>query len=228
MAEPTIVLKINEGSEGTPTWVAIDTAVRWVGPDASAGDLTDPFTAPIADGDDAFFDAAASPNDGELWHDATTDIQIDEAGRNGNQNTLQADETGASFGTSDAPVFTAYDDATDASNRTIPTVWLLVGTAGTNDSSNNISCVRAVETTVAPGSAGGWQAQLHDENPQDTGTSVAADGFALDGDQAGEKVTCATALAASGTKEFNLACCAPHDSTSGLTNFVYALTYTYE
>lgn len=224
MAEPTIVLKINQGTEGTPTWTAIDTAVRWVGPDASAGDLTDPFTAPIADGDDAFFDGAASPNDGELWHDTTTDVLINEAGRNGNQNTAQADETGGTDGTSDPPVFTAYDDATDAGNRTNPAVWLLVGTAG----SSNISQIRAVETTTAAGSTGGWQAQLHDEDPQVTGTSVAADGFALDGDKAGEKVTCASALAANGTKEFNLAACAPHDATSGLTNFVYALTYTYE
>ena len=101
----------------------------------------------------------------------------------------------------------------------LPSLWVAVSTRDGRPAS--------AERVVA-GSAGGWQAQLHDENPQDTGTAVAADGFALDGDKAGEKVTCASALAASGTKEFNLAACAPHDSTSGLTSFVYALTYTYE
>jgi hypothetical protein len=37
VAEPTIVLQLNDGSEGTPNWVTIATAARWVGPDASAG-----------------------------------------------------------------------------------------------------------------------------------------------------------------------------------------------
>ena len=55
MAEPTIVIQLNEGTEGSPTWVTILTAARWVGPDASAGDLTDPFPAPVLDADDAFF-----------------------------------------------------------------------------------------------------------------------------------------------------------------------------
>jgi len=210
MAEPTIVLKVNHGSEGTPTWTAIDTAIRWTGPDAADGSLNDPFPAPIGDGDDAFFDDAASPNDGELWHETTgTDVKIDEAGRNTNQNVLQADETGGSFGTADPPEFTAYDDATDGQNRTAPTVWLLVGTSGTS----NVSVIRAIETTAgAPGTP--WTTQTHT-------TST----YELNGDTA--KVTCASALAASGTKEFNLAACAPHDSTAGLTAFVYQIQYTY-
>lgn len=224
MAEPTVVHQLNEGTEGTPTWVTIVTAARWTGPDAAAGSLDDPFDAPIADGDDAFFDNVAFPNDGELWHDQTTDAQIDEAGRNGNQNVLRMSETGATDGTVDAPTFTAFDDATDAANRTNPTIWLLIGTAG----SSNISQIRAVETTSAAGSAAGWQAQVHDVDPQTTGTGVAADGFALDGDQAGERVVTAAALAASGTKEFNLAACAPHDATPGLTSFVYATLYNWQ
>lgn len=210
MAEPTIVLKVNHGTEGTPTWTAIDTAIRWVGPDASDGDLTDAFPAPVGDGDDAFFDNAASPNNGELWHETTgTDVHIDMAGRNSNQNTLQADETGDSFGTADPPEFTAYDDATDGQNRTDPTVWLLVGTSG----SSNVSVIRAIETTAAGGPTA-WQNQTHT-------TST----YELFGDTA--KVTCASALAASGTKEFQLAACAPHDSTAGIENFVYQIQYTY-
>jgi len=224
MAEPTIVHKLNEGSEGTPTWVTILTAARWTGPDSVAGTLTDPFPAPVLDADEAFFDNAAAPNDGELWHDNTTDVQVDEAGRNANRNVLQMAETGAADPTSDPPVFTAYDDAADTAARTNPTVWILVGTAG----SSNISQVRAVETTTAAGSAGGWQAQVHDVDPQTTGTGVDADGYALDGNKAGERVDMATFLAASGTKTLNLAACAPHDATSGLTSTVYATTYTYE
>jgi hypothetical protein len=218
MAEPTIVLKINENIEATPTWTAIGTAIRWVGPDASAGDLTDPFVAPIADGDDAFFDNAASPNDGELWHDTTTDVQITVAGRNTNQNVFQADETGGTDATADPPELSAYDDATDASNRTAPTVWLLAGTAG----SSTISVIRGVETTAAAGGAG-WTGQVHDTTPGG-GTS----GEHFDGDKTGEKEVCATVLAANGTKEFNLAACAPHDSTSGETSYVYAFQYTYQ
>jgi len=224
MAEPTIALQLNEGSEGTPSWAAIDTAARWTGPDAADGALTDPFPAPIGDGDDAFFDNDTSPNDGELWNEkAGTDTHCTVAGRNGNQNVCRALETGASDGTADPPEFCAYDDATDGQNRTDPTVWLLTGTTGTS----NVSCARAVETTSAAGSAGGWQAQLHDEDPQTTGTGVAADGYALDGNKTGEKVVCASALAASGNKTFNLAMCAPHDATAGLTAFVYQLQYTY-
>lgn len=218
MAEPTIQLELNDGVEATPVWAAILTAARWVGPDASAGALTDPFVAPIGDGDDAFFDAAASPNDGELWHDKATDEQITVAGRNTNRNTLRALETGATDGTADPPELTAYDDAADASNRTNPTVWLLVGTAG----SSSISVIRAVETTVAAGGAG-WTAQVHDTAPGG-GTS----GEHLDGDQAGQKEICATVLAASGNKTFQLAACAPHDSTSGETTFVYAFQYTFQ
>lgn len=214
MAEPTIVLQLNEGSEGTPSWVTIVTAARWVGPDASAGDLTDPFPAGVTDGDDAFFDAAAAPNDGELWHDQGTDAQITVAGRNTNQNVLRALETGGTDPTADPPELTAYDDATDAGNRTNPTVAILAGTAG----SSTISFIRAIETTAAAPD-GDWTGQDHDSAP--------VDGFALDGNQAGEKVICATVLALSGNKTFNLAACAPHDSPAGLTSFVYALQYTY-
>lgn len=224
MAEPTIALELNEGTEGTPTWAAIDTAARFVGPDAADGALTDPFPAGVTDGDDAFFDDDAAPNDGELWNEKSgTDTKISVAGRNANQNVLRMHETGGTDGTADPPELTAYDDATDAANRTNPTVAVLAGTAG----SSNISFIRAVETTSAAGSAGGWQAQIHDEDPQVTGTAVDADGFALDGDQAGEKVVCASVLAANGEKEFNLAACAPHDSPTGVTNFVLAATYTY-
>ena len=223
MAEPVIVLQLNDGSEGAPNWVTIATAARWVGPDAVAGDLTDPFAAPVNDGDDAFFDNDTAPNDGELWHDQAADLQITVAGRNANRNTIRALETGASDPTADPPEFTAYDDAADGQTRTNPSVWLLVGTTG----SSNISIIRAVETTTAAGSAGGWQAQVHDVDPQVTGTGVDADGFALDGDQTGEKVVTATILAASGNKTFQLAACAPHDSTPGLTAFVYQIQYTF-
>lgn len=219
MAEPTIVLEVNEGSEATPSWAGIDTATRWTGPSG----VGDPHLAPVGDGDDVFFDAAAAPDDGELWHDTTTDAQIAGAGRNANQNVMRARETGGSDGTVDPPELTAYDDATDAANRTNPTVWFLVGTAG----SSNISQLRAVETTSGAGSAGGWQSQVHDVDPQTTGTGVAADGFALDGDQAGEKVTCSSALAASGTKEFNVAACLPHDATAGLTTWAWSFQYTW-
>lgn len=215
MAEPTIALELNEGSEGTPTWAAIDTAARWVGPDAADGALTDPFPAGVVDADDAFFDNAAAPNDGELWNEkAGVDTHITVAGRNTNVNVMRALETGGTDGTADPPELTAYDDATDAANRTNPTVAVLAGTAG----SSNISFIRAVETT--PGAPGaGWTGQVHDVAP--------SEGSALDGDQAGEKEVCASALAASGNKTFGLAACAPHDSPTGLSTFVYALQYTF-
>jgi len=214
MAEPTIIFEINENTEGSPTWVAITTAMRWVGPDASAGDLTDPFPAPVLDATDAFFDDAAAPNDGEFWHDAATDVQSQVAGRNSNRNTIRVRETGGSDPTADPPELSAFDDASDASNRTDPTVWLLVGTSGTS----NISTMRAGETTSA--SVGGnWNTQVHATAP--TG------GNPLDGDKTGEKVVTAAVLAASGNKTFQLAACAPHDSTAGLTAFVYALMYTF-
>lgn len=210
MAEPTIVLEINEGSEGTPSWVAIDTAIRWTGP----GGVGDAFPAPVGDGDDAFCDNAAAPNDGELWHDQTSDAQITVAGRNTNQNVLRARETGGSDGTADPPELTAYDDATDGQNRTDPTVWLLAGTSGTS----NVSCQRAIETTGgAPGA--GWTGQDHDTAP--------AAGNPLDGNKTNEKVVCSSVLAASGNKIFNLAFCAPHDATAGLTSYVIQLQYTY-
>lgn len=220
MAEPVVVIEINEASEGTPTWTAVDTALRWVGPDSADGALTDPFPAPAADGDDAFFDSVTAPNDGELWHEtAGTDVQITvPAGRNTNRNVLRARETGTDA-TVDPPEFTAYDDATDAANRTAPTIWLLVGTTG----SSSISQIRGIETTnQAPG--GPWTGQVHDADPG-TGTSNApAD---LEGDISGSKVVCTTVLATSGSKTFNLAACAPHDATSGLTTFVYCFQYTY-
>lgn len=219
MAEPTIVLKANENIEATPTWVAVDTALRWVGPDAADGALTDPFVAPVGDGDEAFFDDQASPNDGELWHEtAGTDVKITVAGRNSNQAVFQADETGTTDPTADPPELTAFDTAGEAATRTNPSEAVLTGTTG----SSNISLIRAVETTVAAGD-GGWTGQVHDTTP-----GGGASGEHLDGDQAGEKEVCATVLAASGTKEFNLAACAPHDAPSGLTAFVYALMYTYE
>ena len=220
MAEPVIEIQANEGSEGTPTWVAVDVALRWVGAGAAQESLDVPFAAPILDGDDAFCDNAAAPNDGDLWHEktgATNDLLVIGFGRNTNLNVLRVEETGAADGTSDPPVFTAYDDATDAANRTNPTVWVLVGTAG----SSSISQIRAVETDGAP--AAGWTGQAHDAAPGG-GTS----GEALDGDQTGEKTTFSTILAASGVQTLNVAACAPHDATSGLTSFVYALTYTFE
>jgi hypothetical protein len=158
------------------------------------------------------------PVPGELWHDQTTDTQITVAGRNTNDNVFQALETGGTDGTADPPELTAYDDATDASNRTNPTVWLLVGTAG----SSNISVIRGVETTAASPGAG-WTGQVHDTTPGG-GTS----GEHFDGDKTGEKEVCATVMALSTAKTFNLAACAPHDSTSGETTFVYAFQYTYQ
>lgn len=215
MAEPTIQLELNEGTEGTPVWAAIDTGARWVGKDAADGALTDPFPAGAGDTDDAFFDNAAAPNDGELWNEkAGVDTHITVAGRALNQNQLRALETGATDGTSDPPELSAFDDATDASNRTAPTTTILTGTAG----SSSISFVRAAETTAgAPGA--GWGTQVHDTAP-----SV---GNELDGNKVGEKVVCATVLAASGNKLFAWAACAPHDSPAGLTTFVIALMYTF-
>ena len=215
MAEPTIVLQLNEGSEGAPTWVTILTAARWTGPDSTPGTLTDPFAAPILDADEVFADNAAFPNDGELWHDNATDVQVVTAGRNTDRNILRILETGGSDPTSDPPEFTAYDDAADAGNRTDPTVWLLAGTAG----SSNISLIRAGETTS--GAVGGdWATQVHDAAP--TG------GSALDGNKSGEKEVTAAILAASGNKTMNLAWGVPHDATSGLSSFVYSVQYTFE
>lgn len=223
MAEPVIAIQINEGSEGAPAFATVDTALRWTGPNAVAGDLSDPHLAPIGDGDDVFFDNAASPNDGELWHDAATDVQITVTGRNTNRNCLRILETGASDGTVDPPELTAYDDAADGVSRTLPTVWLLAGTAGTN----NISTMRAVETTTAAGSAGGWVAQVHDVSPQVTGSGIAADGWPLAGNAVTSKVVTATALAASGNKTFQLAAALPDDAVAGQTAFIYQCQYTF-
>jgi hypothetical protein len=75
---------------------------------------------------------------------------------------------------------------------------LLIGTAGTSSA----GCVRGIETTGgAPGA--GWTGQVHATAP--------SAGAVLEGNVT--KVTCASALAASGNKIFNLAVCAPHDST---------------
>jgi hypothetical protein len=211
MAEPTIVMQFNDGSEATPNWTTIDTAVRWTGP----GGVGDAFAAPIGENDDAFFDDTASPNDGEFWHDTTTDAKSATAGRAIERNTLRVLETGATDPTADPPEFTAYDDATDAGTRTNPTVWVLAGTSGTS----NVSCMRAVETTSGDPAAG-WGTQDHDTTP--------TVGDPLDGNQTNEKVVCATILAASGNKTFQVAACAPHDATPGLTTFVYCLQYTYE
>lgn len=212
MAEPTIVFQVNEGSEGVPTWVTLDLAFRWTGP----GGIGDPFPAPVLDATDAFFDNAASPNDGEFWHDKTAaDVQVDEAGRNTNQNVMRLLETGGTDGTADPPELSAFDDATDAANRTDPSIGILTGTAG----SSSISYQRAIETTAGAPPAG-WTTQVHDADPSPNGNQ-------LDGNKTGEKVVCATALAASGNKTFNVAACAAHDAPPGLTPFVYALMYTY-
>jgi hypothetical protein len=207
MAEPTIVLQLNEGSEGTPTWVTIGNA-EWTGPDG----VGDAHVAPVGDNDEVFFDNAAAPNDGELWNDDGSPTQVTVAGRNTNQNVMRALETGASDGTADPPVLTAFDDGTDAGARTNPTTWILIGTAG----SSGVGCVRGIETTTAAPD-GDWTGQEHDAAP------VA--GAVLEGTVTG--VTCASALAASGNKTFNLAIAVPHDATPGTTTWVYALTYTY-
>jgi len=211
MVEPGITLQLNDGTEGTPSWSDIDTALRWTGP---AG-IADPFPAPIGDGDDAFFDTSSAPNDGECWHDTgSTDDQITVAGRNANDNVLQALEDGTDA-TADPPELSAYDDATDAGNRAAPAIWVLAGTTG----SSSISCIRAIETTVSsPDSL--WINQVHDSSPS-------GDGEALAGNGAGDKVVCASVLSSSGTKQFNIAACAPHDSTAGQTTFVYCFQYTY-
>lgn len=207
MAEPTISLQLNEGSEGTPTWVNIGTA-KWTGPDG----VGDALVAPIGDADEVFYDNAAAPNNGELWNDDGSPVQCTLAGRNTNQNVLRALETGGVDGTADPPELSAYDDATDAGNRTAPTTWILVGTTG----SSSVGLVRGIETTGgAPGA--GWTGQVHDAGP--------SAGAVLEGNVT--KVTCASALAASGNKLFNLAVALPHDATPGTTSFVYALQYTY-
>ena len=210
MAEPTLVFQLNEGTEGAPTWVALATAARWTGP----GGIGDPFAAPVLDADDAFFDDAAAPNDGEFWHDAGVDAKIDEAGRNTDRNVMRMLETGGTDGTADPPEFTAYDDATDAANRTDPSISLLAGTAG----SSSISLMRAIETTVAAPPAS-WTTQVHDAAP--------GSGNQLDGNKTGEKVVMASVHAASGNKTLQLAACAPHDAPAGLTTFVYGYQYTF-
>jgi hypothetical protein len=207
MAEPTIALQLNEGSEGTPTWVGIGTA-KWTGPDG----VGDPFVAPVLDATDVFFDNTTAPNDGELWNDDGSPVQVAAAGRALNANVLRALETGGTDGTADPPELSAYDDVTDAGNRTAPATWLLVGTAGTS----SVGCIRGVETTAgAP--AAGWGTQTHDGAP-----SV---GAVLEGNVT--KVTCASALAASGNKLFNVAHANPHDATSDTTTWVKCLMYTY-
>lgn len=207
MAEPAISLQANEGTEGSPTWVTIGT-LKFTGPDG----VGDPFVRPKLDATDSFFDAGAAPNDGEVWNDDGTPVQVAGAGRNTNQKVLRALETGGVSGTVDPPEFTAYDDASDASAGTAPTTWLLVGTTGTS----SVGCVRGIETTGgAPGV--GWTGQVHAAAP--------SAGAVLEGDVT--KVACSSVLAASGNKTFNIAHCNPHDATVGSTSWVLCLQYVY-
>lgn len=209
MAEPTIQIEVNEGTEGAPTWAAIDTALRITGPDG----IGDPWPAPADDGVDAFADNEASPpHDGEFWHEAAADAQVTVAGRTTNQNVLRANETGASDGTADPPELTAYDDAADAGSRTAPTAWILVGTAG----SSNVGLVRGAETEGgAPGTD--WENQTHDAAP--------SEGSVLEGDVTKEAAP--SALSADGDTRWNVAVANPHDATPGETTFVWTVQYTY-
>lgn len=207
MAEPTFQWQLNYGTEGTPTWETWSADIsRWTGPSG----VGDAMPAPVSGAN--WFDNTTPPDDGELWLDASTDRFIAVAGRALNQNVLQIIETGAEP-TADPPEFTAYDDATDAANRTSPTTWPMIGTAA----SNNKSCLRAVETTGgAP--AASWGTQVYTADP-----SV---GACLDGEDS--KLTCAAVFSGSDTKKFQLAHNVPSDvAVSGLITFVYSLQYTY-
>lgn len=207
MAEPVFQWQLNYGSEGTPTWETVSTdVIRWTGP-AGVGDA---MPAPVSGA--SWFDNTTSPDDGELWLDAAIDRHVTLAGRGLNQNVLQINETGGDP-TIDPPELTAYDDATDAGNRTSPTTWPMIGTTA----SNNKSCLRAVETTGgAPGAA--WGTQVYTADP--------GVGACLDGEDS--KLTCAAVFAGSDTKKFQLAHNVPNDvAVSGLITFVYSLQYTY-
>lgn len=208
MAEPTIAIEVNEGSEATPSWAAIVTALRVTGPNG----IGDAWPAPAADGTDAFADDGAAPDDGEAWHDKTTPVQVEEFGRKANQNVIRANETGGTDGTADPPELTAYDDATDAGSRTAPSLWLLVGTAG----SANVGLLRGIETeSGAPGA--GWTGQSHDSAP--------SAGSVLEGDVSKEAAT--SALAAGGSARWQAALANPHDATAGLSTWVWTIQYTY-
>lgn len=208
MAEPTFQWQVNYGTEGSPTWETVSTdTLRWCGP-AGIGDA---FPAPVSGA--VWFDNTTAPDDGELWLDTSgTDRHVVGAGRNTNTNVLQINETGGEP-TADPPELTAYDDATDAGNRTAPANYPMIGTTETS----NISALRAVETTGgAPGA--GWTGQVHGTEP--------TEGSSLDGEN--NKETCASAHAGSDTKKFNLAQCLPYDvPVSGLNTFVYSYQYTY-
>lgn len=222
MAEPTIILELNDGSEGTPSWTEIGDYARWVGPGAAQESLNVPHLAPVGDGDEVFFDATASPNDGELWNEIAgggNDVQIAVAGRAANVNVGRMRETGTTDPTVDPPEMTAYDDATDGQNRTTPTAWMLAGTAG----SSSISCIRGCDSELGTPTSQ-WTGQVHDADPFST---VENDGRPWAGDGAGDKTTFAALLAASGTKTFGLAACLPHDATAGITTFVYQVQYTW-
>lgn len=207
MAEPTFQWQINSGSEGTPSWQTVGADVlRWTGPDG----IADEFPAPVSGANWA--DNTTPPNDGEFWLDGGSDYQCTLMGRGLNQNCLQINETGAEA-TADPPEFTAYDDATDAANRTSPTTWPMIGTAA----SNNKSSLRAVETTGGVPAAG-WGTQTYDADP--------TPGACLDGEDS--KLTLAAAFAGSDTKKLQLAHCVPNDiAVSGLITFVYSLQYTF-
>jgi len=207
MAEPTFIWQLNYGSEGTPTWETVSTDVlRWCGPDG----VGDAFPAPVSGA--SWFDNTTAPDDGEFWLDAATDRHCTLAGRGLNQNVLQIIEQGTGA-TADPPEFTAYDDATDAGNRTSPTEWPMIGTAA----SNNISNIRAVETTGGvPGAA--WGTQVYTAEP--------GVGASLDGDD--NYLTCAAVFSGSDTKKFQVAHCLPNDvAVSGVQDWVYCLQYTY-
>lgn len=211
MAEPIITGEVNENTEASPNWVAIEVAVRWTG----AAGIGNPFRAGIGDAADAFFDGQPAPNDGQFWHDKNAaDARVAEAGRNDRRNVLRIRETGGADGTASPPAFTAFDDDTDAVNRADPTSLVLLGTPG----SQGVSLVRGIETTAAAPPAG-WQSQVHDQAP--------TAGNPLWGNNAGNRVDIAAILAPSGSITLNLAACAPHDSPAGLSSFVYAIIYDY-
>lgn len=220
MAEPVIILELNDGTEGTPTWTAIGDFARWVGAGAAQESLNVPHLAPIGDADEVFFDDAAAPHDGELWNEiagASNDVKVVTAGRNTNLNVMRMRETGAADGTVDPPEATAYDDATDGQNRTAPGIWVLAGTTG----SSSISCIRGCDSLLGVPTAA-WTGQVHDADPFST---VENDGRHWQGDVS--KTTFAALLAASGNKTMNLSACLPHDATAGITTFVYQIQYTW-
>lgn len=205
MAQPTVTIYINNGTEATPSWTEVGSTdtIYFTGPDTTTTTL-DPVTAP----------AIGAKWAEELWEgtasthtQATTFVAPDNATQNANVLRVYF----ANEPTSTPPELTAWDDNTHSTTA----VEMLAGTTETSST----SFLKAAETTgAAP--AQNWATYT-------TATSGGASINALKGTD--NYIVCSSVASANTEKTFAIACVVPSDATSGTTGHTPVLTvrYTY-